>query len=138
MRADGGSAVYVNSYLGSLNARGVLLARQDDALNVWSPPANGRGIALSVRHSMGGESSAAREAAKRPPVVHVERSIVYSAESGLPSAKDDNGLGRSQDPSIVDLGHAPSKVCACPVRAARRADLACHAQGHHFLSYTEQ
>jgi hypothetical protein len=107
VHADGGSAVYVNSYLGSLNARGVLLVRQEDALNVWSPPANGRGIALSVRHSVGVESSATREAAKRPPAIHVESSIVYSAESGLPSAKDglDGGFGRFQDPSVVRFEH---------------------------------
>jgi hypothetical protein len=106
--------VYVNSYLGSLNARGVLLARQDDALNVWSPPANGRGIALSVRHSAGEDSSAAREAAKRSPVIHVERSIVYSAESGLPSAKDglDGGFEHSQVPAVVDFEHAQSKARA--------------------------
>jgi hypothetical protein len=109
--------VYVNSYLGSLNARGVLLSRQEDA-NMWSPPANGRGIALSVRHNAGVDGFVARQATKRPPVIHVERSTVYHDDSDLPSAKGEFDGGRShlEDMSVVDLERAESMVCAQSAR----------------------
>jgi hypothetical protein len=95
--------VYVNSYLGSLNAREVLrvLPPQD-----WCAPVNGRALVLSTRRSEITDGAAAHMA------ICVEHSTLYYADSNLPRDKDElnHGHSRLESPSIVDLERAELKA----------------------------
>jgi hypothetical protein len=130
-----GCAVYVNSYLGSLNAREVLLSQGDHSDDKWSVSGCGRALAMSVRGAGGADSGAH---GGRPPVIRVERSTVRHTDSGLPDGKDELDGARGASLPDFDLERAETKVRGRAAGGARRADDAARAQEDHSLSYAGQ